>query len=83
MLSAASRDLERRLARLLDLEESAVREYVIDVLENRLWGERNTGARKTGIRFLRGSHGGRYVRDPDGSDLLPVGHEAPPEMVRS
>jgi hypothetical protein len=83
VLTAASRDLERRLARALDLEERAVREYVIDVLEHRLWGERHTGARKTGLRFVRGSHGGRYVRDPDGSDVLPVGHEAPPEDARS
>jgi hypothetical protein len=31
--------------------------------------------RYTGWRFVRGSHGGSYVRDPRGLDRLPAGYD--------
>lgn len=35
--------------------------------------------RRTGFRSVRGTHGGNYVRDPEGTDVLPAGAEPPPE----
>jgi hypothetical protein len=32
---------------------------------------------RTGYRFVRGSHSGTYVRDPDGTDRLPAGYSIP------
>jgi hypothetical protein len=31
----------------------------------------------TGYRWIRSTHSGRYVRDPNGTDPLPLGYEAP------
>lgn len=31
----------------------------------------NSGGKKTGYRFVRGSHGSTYIRDPEGTDDLP------------
>ena len=33
----------------------------------------------TGYSFVRGSHSGKYVRDPEGYDRLPPGYEPPTE----
>ncbi len=30
---------------------------------------------RTGWRFVRGTHSGSYIRDPDGTDRLPAGHQ--------
>jgi hypothetical protein len=35
---------------------------------------RDAGRRRTGWRFVRGTHGGTYKRDPKGTDTLPVGY---------
>jgi hypothetical protein len=32
-----------------------------------------SGNRRTGVRFVRGTHGGHYVRDPEGTDIRPPG----------
>jgi hypothetical protein len=32
--------------------------------------------RRTGYRWVRGTHGGTYVRDVKGTDSLPGGHES-------
>jgi peptidoglycan/xylan/chitin deacetylase (PgdA/CDA1 family) len=40
--------------------------------------EQNPNApRVTGYRFVRSTASGRYVRDPAGTDPLPIGYEAP------
>lgn len=33
----------------------------------------------TGYKFIRGTHSGKYVRDPEGYDRLPPGYEPPTE----
>ena len=71
--------IEQQLAKVLGVEPSAVRNYLYSVIEERLWRGRDITQRRTGFRFVRGSHGGTFVRDPDGTDVLPPGHEPPPE----
>jgi predicted transcriptional regulator len=59
-----ARTIETRLAELLEVPADAVREYVS--------GDVRAGAaRRTGYRFIRGTHGGTYVPDPDGVDIPP------------
>lgn len=76
MLSRESVDLEQRLAKLLGADPVDVRTYLCEVIEERLWGRRPK-ERKTGFRFVRGTHGGAFVRDPEGNDTPPVGYEVP------
>jgi hypothetical protein len=70
------------MARKLGVAPEQLRDYVIGVLEDRLWGEGENPGRKTGIKFVRGSHGGMYVRDPEGTDILPPSAEPPPEKKK-
>ena len=77
MLLERAELVEEKLAAVLGVHRSAVREYVVEVLEDRLWRGGERPERRTGIRFVRGSHGGSYVRDPQGTDVLPVGAEPP------
>lgn len=79
MLSDQSRALERRLAESLNVPESELRLYLVEVIEERLYRGRESSERRTGFRFKRGTHDGMYVRDPEGSDLLPFGYQPPPE----
>ncbi len=76
VLSRESVDLEQRLAKLLGADPAEVRTYLCEVIEERLWG-RSPKERKTGFRFVRGTHGGAFVRDPDGNDTPPVGYQVP------
>jgi hypothetical protein len=62
--------IEQRLAALLDVEVDTLRDYLNGNV-------RAGGARRTGIRFVRGTQSGTYVRDPDGTDLLPAGYSLP------
>jgi hypothetical protein len=63
--------IEERLAAVLDVHVDQLRDY--------MKGNTRAGSgRRTGIRFVRGTHGGSYVRDPEGTDMLPAGHEEPP-----
>jgi hypothetical protein len=48
------------------------------VLEERLWRRGERPERPTGYRFIRGSHSGTWVHDPEGTDVLPRGVQAPP-----
>jgi hypothetical protein len=81
VISEEARDIERRIAKLLDVDPSYVREYVIEVIEDRLWRGGEKRERRTGIRFVRGTYGATYVRDPAGTDVLPPGVEPPPERA--
>jgi hypothetical protein len=57
-----AKKIEERLADLLDVEIGEIRDY--------LRGNIKEGAaRRTGVRFIRGTHGGQYVRDPEGTDV--------------
>ena len=59
-----AREIETRLAALLEIPPGDVRDY--------LNGSVRAGtARRTGYRFIRGTHGGAYVSDPDGVDIPP------------
>jgi hypothetical protein len=78
VISDDARAVEQRLAEQLRLEPQAVREYVLEVLEERLWRRGERPERPTGYRFIRGSHSGTWVRDPDGADVLPPGAQPPP-----
>ena len=63
-------EIEHRLAELLDVEVDELRDYLAG----------NVGAsttRKTGFRFVRGTHGGQYVRDRDGTDIVRGGVSVP------
>jgi hypothetical protein len=57
--------IEERLGELLDVEVEEVRDYLRGNI-------RESGNRRTGYRLIRGTHGGQYVRDPEGTDILPV-----------
>ena len=58
--------IETQLAQVLDVEVDELRDY----LAGRI-GE--SGKRRTGFRFIRGTHGGHYVRDREGTDIRPAG----------
>jgi hypothetical protein len=63
-------DIEQRLAELLEVEVDQLRDYLAG----------NVGAsptRKTGFRFVRGTHGGQYVRDRNGTDIMRNGVSVP------
>ena len=77
-MSEEARAVERRLADQLGLEPAAVREYVNELLEERLWRSGERKERPTGFRFQRGTHGGTWVRDPRGTDVPPPGVQTPP-----
>ena len=63
--------IEERLAAMLDVRVEEIRDY--------LRGNIRAGAgRRTGIRFVRDTQSGRYIRDPEGTDMLPPGYEEPP-----
>jgi hypothetical protein len=61
-----AKEIEERLAELLQVEVGDLRDY----LQGRIGA---SGSRRTGYRLIRGTHGGQYVRDPAGTDLLPAG----------
>ena len=64
-------EIEEQLATMLGVRVEEIRDY--------LRGNIRAGTgRRTGIRFVRGSQSGSYVRDPEGTDLLPPGYEEPP-----
>jgi hypothetical protein len=63
-------EIEEGLADLLDVEVEELRDY----FRGNIGESRN---RRTGYRFIRGTHGGHYVRDPDGTDILPAGASIP------
>lgn len=65
-----ARKIEERLARVIQVEVEELRDY----LDGNI-GE--SSQRRTGIRFIRGTHGGHYVRDPEGTDIRPVGVSGP------
>ncbi len=65
-----ARVIEEQLAELLHVRVADLRDY----LEGNI---RAGGQRRTGIRFVRGTHGGSYVRDPNGTDILSAGYQAP------
>jgi hypothetical protein len=57
-----AKEIETRLADLLDVEIGELRDY--------LRGNIREGVgRRTGFRFIRGTHGGQYVADPEGTDI--------------
>jgi hypothetical protein len=59
-------EIEKQLAQLLDIK--------VDELRNYLAGNiRTSSTRRTGFRFVRGTHGGQYVRDHEGTDIAPTG----------
>jgi hypothetical protein len=78
VISDDARAVEQRLAEQLRLEPHAVREYVLEVLEERLWRSGVRKERPTGYRFQRGTHSGTWIRDPEGTDVPPPGVQAPP-----
>jgi hypothetical protein len=57
-----AKEIEKRLADLLDVEIAELRDFVRGNI-----GE--SAVRRTGFRFIRGTHGGQYVRDPEGTDI--------------
>ncbi|MDH4178396.1 MAG: hypothetical protein OEW31_05000 [Thermoleophilia bacterium] len=65
-----AREIEERLAELLQVGVGDVRDYVAGHI-------RAGGERRTGYRFVRGTQSGRYVRDPGGTDVLPAGYQIP------
>jgi hypothetical protein len=63
-------EIEARLAEFLGVSVDVWRDY-------RNGDIRAGGARRTGYRFVRGTHGGTYKRDPKGTDILPAGYKIP------
>ena len=58
--------IEKQLAQLLDVEVDELRDYLAGNI-------RTSSTRRTGFRFVRGTHGGHYVRDREGTDIRPAG----------
>ena len=58
--------IEKQLAQLLDVEVDELRDYLAGNI-------RTSSTRRTGFRFVRGTHGGHYVRDREGTDMRPAG----------
>jgi hypothetical protein len=58
--------IEEQLAQLLGVDVDEVRDYLAGNI-------RTSTARRTGFRFVRGTHGGHYVRDREGTDIRPAG----------
>lgn len=77
MLTRDALGIETKLAKLVGEEPAAVRDYLYQVLEERLWRGPKLTERRTGIRFVRGTHGGTFIRDAAGNDVLPPGVEPP------
>ena len=65
-----AREIEERLADLLDVEIADLRDYLRGNIKE-------SAARPTGFRFIRGTHGGQYVRDPEGTDVPSVRASVP------
>ena len=53
-------------AQLLDVEVDELRDYLASNI-------RTSSTRRTGFRFVRGTHCGHYVRDREGTDTRPAG----------
>jgi hypothetical protein len=63
-------EIEEGLSKLLDVKVEDLRDYLAG----------NIGAssiRWTGFRFVRGTHGGQYVRDREGTDIVRPGVSVP------
>ena len=58
--------IEKQLAQVLDVEIDELRDYLAGNV-------RTSSTRRTGFRFVRGTHGGHYVRDREGTDIRPAG----------
>jgi hypothetical protein len=56
-----AKKIEEQLAELLDVEIEELRDYLRGNIKE-------SAARRTGFRFIRGTHGGQYIRDPEGTD---------------
>jgi hypothetical protein len=67
--------IEQQLAHLIGVAPDELRDYIRSYIDVRRVDQR----RVTGIRLIRGTHGGTYVRDPNGTDPLPAASEYPPE----
>jgi hypothetical protein len=63
-------EIEKRLAELLDVEVDELRDYLAGNIAA-------STARRTGFRFVRGTHGGQYVRDREGTDMVRSGVSGP------
>lgn len=62
-------EIEKQLAQLLGVEVDELRDYLAGNI-------RASSSRRTGFRFVRGTHGGHYVRDREGADIAPAGVSA-------
>ena len=58
--------IEKKLAELLHVELEELRDFLVDDI-------RTSSTRRTGFRFVRGTHGSHYVRDGEGTDTRPAG----------
>jgi hypothetical protein len=58
--------IETQLAQLLGVQVDELRDYLAGNI-------RASSTRRTGYRFVRGTHGGHYVRDREGNDIGPPG----------
>ena len=65
-----AKEIEKQLADLLDVELTELRDYLRGNI-------RESAARPTGFRFIRGTHGGQYVPDPDGTDIPSIRASVP------
>jgi hypothetical protein len=64
-------EIEERLASMLEITVDDLRDY--------MRGNIRAGVgRRTGVKFVRGTHSGSYIRDPEGTDMLPPSYQEPP-----
>jgi hypothetical protein len=70
--SKRAEEIEARL-REVGLEPQELHDWIM----RRIYAADENGRRVTHYRRVRGSHGETYVWDPDGTDELPLGYDAP------
>jgi hypothetical protein len=79
-MSVTANSILRRLDQINDQLNATITELKLLVSDAGLDDSTRPGEEhrpRTGYRFVRGTHSGTYVRDPDGTDRLPAGYTIP------
>ncbi len=73
-MGATSNDIYRKISDLQNglIELRAMLAH-LEIGDSNIEGQEHRP--RTGWRFVRGTHSGSYIRDPEGTDRLPAGHQ--------
>jgi hypothetical protein len=79
-MGVTANSIHRRLDQINDQFNALILEVKLLISDAELADTTRPGEEhrpRTGYRFVRGTHSGTYVRDPEGTDRLPVGYTIP------